>query len=385
MIKMMTAYTTEIDEIEDGLNEILSQIEPGSLRKNSVGILSCHFDFIEAGFIGKLREKLPFDIIGMTTMASANPFGINMYALSLAVLTSDDVVFETAVTAPLVPGNCREEIRAAYTGARNKLSGPPSMIIGILPYLRDLGGAELVRTIDDACEGTPFWGGVATNVDVSYENCPAFHNDSLEPGVLPMILMRGNVNPEYVLVSIPKKNIRENRGIITGSDGCNLKAVNGIPVLRYTESLGVSMLNSAAGVMPLMVYYEGTAEPVALGVHGVNGDGSLHCAGEMPQGAAIALGEISVEGILSTSGEAVKRVLQSGRKGGALMLPCVTRYMMLAPNQEGEMSLVSSMMKEGNMPFMLGYSCGEICPVRDESGKLQNRYHNYTFSACVLD
>jgi hypothetical protein len=385
MIQILTAYTTEVDEAEDALTEIFAQLDLGALKKNSVGILTCHFDFVETGFIGKLREKLPFDIIGMTTMASANPFGFNMYALSLAVLTSDEVVFETALTSPLTPANFKQEISAAYTGACEKLSGDPSMIIGIFPYLRELGGADLLRTIDSICKGTPFWGGIATNVDVNYENCPAFRNNCIEPGRLPMILMRGNVNPEFVLVSIPKKNIRENRGIITDSEGCNLKAVNGIPVLQYTESLGINMTKNAAGTMPLMLYYEGTAEPVALGVFTVNDDGSLSCAGEMPRGAAVALGEISAEGILSTATEAVKGVLQSGKKGGALILPCITRYMMLAPNQEAEMSLVSGMLKEGNVPFMLGYSCGEICPVRDESGKLQNRYHNYTFSACVFD
>ena len=385
MIQMLTAYTTEVDEAEDALAEIFARLDLGALKKNSVGILSCHFDFIEAGFIGKLCEKLPFDIIGMTTMASANHFGFNKYALSLAVLTSDDVVFETALTAPLVPDNCREEIRAAYTGAREKLSGAPSLIIGIFPYLRDLGGAKLVRVIDEICERTPFWGGIATNIEINYENCFAFRNNSLEPGALPMILMRGNVNPEFVVISIPKKNIRENRGLITDSDGCNLKAVNDIPILQYTESLGVTVKQNTAGILPLMVYYEGTSGPVALGIHSINDDGSLLCSGEMPRGAAVALGEISAEGILSTAAEGVKRVLESGRKGGALIFPCITRYVMLAPNQEGEMSLVSGMMKEGNMPFMLGYSCGEICPVRDETGNLQNRYHNYTFSACVFD
>ena len=385
MIQMMTAYTEEVDEVDDALAEIFGQIDTGKLKKNSVGLITCHFDFVEAGVIKALCEKLPFEVIGMTTMASANPLGCSMYALSLTVLTSDDVLFQTAVTKPLTRENFQQEIRAAYTDACGKLSGDPAMIIGILPYLRDLGGADLVRAIDTICKGTPFWGGIATNVDVSYESCLAFRSDSLEPGVLPMILMRGNVNPEFVVISIPKKNIRENRGIITDSDGCNLKAVNGIPVLEYTESLGVSMTKNAAGTMPLMVYYEGTAEPVALGVFTVNDDGSLSCAGDMHKGAAIALGEISPDGILSTTGEAVKRVLESGKKGGALMLPCITRYMMLAPKQEGEMSFVSGMMQEGNMPFMLGYSCGEICPVRDESGKLRNRYHNYTFSVCVLD
>jgi hypothetical protein len=241
------------------------------------------------------------------------------------------------------------------------------MIIGILPYLRELSGAEMVRTIDDICGGAPFWGSISTNVDISYEDCLAFRNNRLEHGVLPMILMQGDVNPEFVVISIPKKNIRERRGIITASDGCILKEVNGIPALQYAESLGVAIMKNATTVIPLMVYYEGTAEPVALGISSINDDGALLCAGEVPEGSAIALGEISGEGILSTTTEVVNRLLRSGRKGGVLMFPCVTRYLMLAPDQESEMSLVSNLMKKEGMPFMLGYSAGEICPVRDES------------------
>jgi hypothetical protein len=36
------------------------------------------------------------------------------------------------------------------------------------------------------------------------------------------------------------------------------------------------------------------------------------------------------------------------------------------------------------VPYMLGYSGGEVCPVPDESQKLRNRFHNFTFSICAF-
>jgi len=70
-----------------------------------------------------------------------------------------------------------------------------------------------------------------------------------------------------------------------------------------------------------------------------NDDGGLLCAGGMTKGASIAVGQITNESIMAT---------------GSVM------------------------------PYKAGYSGGEICPVRDESGVLQNRFHNFTFSACIL-
>ncbi|GHV93982.1 hypothetical protein AGMMS50293_03020 [Spirochaetia bacterium] len=384
MIQMMSAYTTEVDEVEDALTEILNQLDLAALKKNSVGLVTCHFDFTDTGFIHELRKKLPFDIIGMTTMASANQYGFDMYALTLTVLTSDDVTFETAITSPLGPDNYRERIAAAYNKTCGKLPGEPSMIIGFFPYLKMLSGAHMVTAFDEICRGTPLWGSLATNIDISYERCYAFRNSDDEQDALAMLLMYGPVDPEFIVVSIPKQNMRENRGIITGSDGCILKEVNGVPALKYFESLGITIMSNATTVTPLLVYYEGSSEPVALGVYTINDDGSLLCGGEMTKGASIAIGEISADGIIATTGEGLQRLLQSDRKNGALLLPCVTRYVMLAPNQIGEMELVAKTLKDGNLPYTMAYAGGEVCPVRDEAGVWRNRFHNYTFSALAF-
>jgi hypothetical protein len=380
---MMTAYTIEVDDVEQALAEIAGQIDSASLQKNSVGIVTCYTDFIESGIIGELHKQFSFNIIGMTTMASANQYGYDQYALSLTVLTSDDVEFETAFSNSLDSGNYPGQIALAYTDARGRMGGDPSMVITFFPYLENLNGADMLRVLDNACKGAPIWGSIATNI-ATFKRCHAFHNGDSGHNSMALLLMRGPINPEFVVVSIPEKNIRENRGIITGSDGCLLMEINGLPALQYLENIGIVLLPGAPTVTPFMVYYQGASEPVALGVYNVNDDGSLFCGGEMTVGAALTVGEISAGGILTTAEEAARRVIAAGRSGGALLLPCVTRCVMLAPNLTAEMQRVANIIG-GAMPYMLGYSGGEICPVKDESGVLRNRFHNFTFSACVFD
>jgi hypothetical protein len=382
---MITAQTTEVDEVEDALNEILGQIDLGTLEKNTVGLITCHFDFTDTGFIDELCRKLPFDVIGMTTMASANRHGYSMYALSLTILTSDDVIFETAIAGRLCPDDYREKIGATYSDTMRKLPGRPSLIITFFPYLNNLSGARMYRALDDICEGVPFWGSIATNTDVSYERCSVFRNGDVRQAGLVMALLYGPVDPEFVVVSIPTQNIQKIRGRITDSDGCVLKEINGIPVMKYLENIGVVIMKDASITIPLMVYHEGSSTPIAAAIYAVNDDGSLLCGSEMPKGASIAVGEITNEGIAATAVESVTRLLECGRRNGALILPCVTRYIMQAANHNGEIELIADRLENGKiMPYMVGYSGGELCPVRDESGILRNRFHGFTFSACVL-
>ena len=384
MIQMITAYTEEVDEIEDGINEILGQISTAALKKNSVGLVTCHVDFTNAGFIGELCNKLPFNLIGMTTMASANQYGRSMYGFSLTILTSDDEVFEAVTTGSLGSDDYYKKIETVYNDTVKKLPGKPSLILAFFPYIQDLSGALLHKSFDEICKGTPFWGSIATNQEVSFERCYAFRNNDVDKDSLAMILIHGQIDPEFIVVSMPAQNIGKNRGHITDSDGCVLKQINGIPAMSYLANLGVVVMKDSSITTPMMVYYEGSSDPVALGIYKVNDDGSVLCGGEMPIGASIAIGEITSEGILASTGEGMDQLLNSTKRNGALLLPCVTRYVML-PDHNDELELIANKMKAAEgMPFMVGYSGGELCPVMDEEGILRNRFHNFTFSACIF-
>ena len=218
MIKMITAYTEEVDEVEDGIAELIEQLDLGSLKKNSVGLVTCHFDFVDSEFIGELRKKLPFDLIGMTTLASSNQYGQSMYAFSLVVFTSDELVFQAAVAESLSTGDYQEKIKAAYSDAAGKLPGKPSMILTFFPYIKDVSGGSFHKNFDEICGGVPFIGSIATNVDISFDRCAVFCNDKASNDNLAMILMHGPVEPEFILVSLPAQNIRKNRGLITKSE-----------------------------------------------------------------------------------------------------------------------------------------------------------------------
>jgi hypothetical protein len=57
---------------------------------------------------------------------------------------------------------------------------------------------------------------------------------------------------------------------------------------------------------------------------------------------------------------------------------------MLGMNSEDELRAAVNRLGDAATPYHIGYSGGEICPVYAD-GKPRNRFHNFTFTACVFE
>lgn len=384
MITMYTARTSEIDEISDAINEIKSQIDFSSLKKNSGGIIFCHIDFIESGVVEALCKELPFNIIGMTSMASADEHGYSLFDLNLTVLTSDDVTFEVGMTNSINHDNYTSEIDTLYSDVRSRTDSDPAMIITFMPYIPDVAGYQVVGAMNESCHGIPMWGSITNNIDFNYETVDTICNGKVLRAGLAMMFLNGSVEPEFIVSSIPERNISNNRAIITKSEGAILREINDLPVLEYLANIGLVITKENITTTPIMVYYGDSEEPVALGFYTLFDDGSVLTGGEMPIGTSIAVGSIDSQGIFESAQEGLRQILECKDRQATLLLPCVTRYIMLSPDQESELRLIDEKLADTGSPFMMGYSGGEICPVSDQSGKYFNRFHNYSFCACIL-
>lgn len=385
MLKMYTAHTQEVDDPKIAVEELAKQIDMSKLLKNTIGIVTFHYDFGESGILEEISKKLPFQIVGMTTMAGAqSPGHHGVYSLFLTVLTSGDVQFSAGMTAPLTSANYKQEMAKTYKEARAKLPGDPNFIMTFAPYMPDLSGADITQGLDEAVGGIPCWGSLASGVGMVYEQCSTLFDGHIEQYALAMVLLYGNVEPEFIITSIPERNMRDSGGIVTESDGCVLKKINDMPLLEYLAQVGIAITNQNCTTLPFMVHFEGTKEPVAIGIYRLYDDGGALFGIQLPVGTKLVLSQIDVEGILETARTGVDKILVSKNKNGVFMCPCVTRYIMQAPDQDGEMRLVTEMLAGKGLPYVLSYSGGEICPVKDDSGKLRNRFHNYSFSSVTF-
>ena len=384
MVKMHVARTSEVDEFDIAIDEIKSQIDFSALKKNSGGIIFCHIDFVESGLVSELCDFLPFDVIGMTSMAGASERGYGLYDLTLTVLTSDEVSFNAGMTSAIDKNNYQNEIDVLYKNISSSVNEVPGLILSFMPYLRDVSGYEVVRAMDETVSGIPIWGSITNNIDFNYETVQTICNGKFNSAGVAMMFLNGPVEPKFIVSSIPERNISNNRAVITKSEGPILREVNDTPILEYLKNIGLIITKENITTTPLMVYYSGGEEPVALGFYTLFEDGSVLTGGEMPEGTSFAVGSIDGDGIFESTASGLSEILALSERQATLLLPCVTRYIMLSPDQEGELRLICEKLGASGLPFMMGYSGGEICPMSDTDGKLINRFHNYTFCACVL-
>ena len=384
MIDMYTARTSEIDEIEEAIDEIMDQIDLSLLKKHSGGLLYCHRDFIESGVVEAVCKELPFDVIGMTSMAAADEHGYGKYDLTLTVLTSDDVSFAGGMTNSIDSNNLKDEMGELYQSLCEKSGSEPSLIFTFMPHMNNVAGCEVVAALDEVCNGIPMWGSLTNSDNFNYETVQTIGNgESLATGVA-MLLVCGPINPKFFIHSIPERNIANARVMVTKSIGTRLYEINDQPVMEYLSKIGLVITEENVTTSPVMVYYENAEKPVALGFYSIFEDGSVLTGGEMPEGTQISIGSIDAPGIFETAEAGLSNILACEDRSVTLLLPCITRYIMLSPDQEAELKLIEEKLANTGKPFSMAYSGGEISPLAGPDGKLHNQFHNYTFCACVL-
>ena len=384
MIEMHTARTSEIDEIEEAISEIKSQIDFTALKKNSGGLIFCHIDFVDSGVVAALCEELPFNVIGMTSMAGADEHGYGLFDLTLTVFTSDDVTFEVGMTDSIGRDNYLKEIDDLYNQTRSRTGSDPAMIITFMPFIHEVAAYEVVAAMDASCHGIPMWGSITNSANFNYEIVSTICNGKDLRAGLAMMFLNGPVEPKFIVSSLPERNISNNRAIVTDSEGAILRRINDLPVMEYLANIGLVITKENITTTPLMVYYDEAKEPVALGFYTLLEDGSVVTGGEMPVGTSVSVGSIDAKGIFESAEDILKSILKYEDRQATLLLPCITRYIMLAPDQESELRLIHKKLSETESPFVMGYSGGELCPMPDLDGKYRNRFHNYSFCVCIL-
>jgi hypothetical protein len=379
MLNVINAWTEEIDEIDDAVEELLGQINVPSLKKNSVGLIGCYYEFITGGLIAALKEKLPFDIAGFTTMGVSAMNKYSQYALCLTVFTSDDISFSTSITAVAEDSGDRARLKAVWDEAA--AGGKPGLVIPLFPHTLKVSASSYLKDLDEISGGVQMFGTACCDFTMTHENAAVFKNTTSEKSGIALLCMRGPFKPEFNIVSMPTRNVQLQKATVTKSAGCVLHQANGMSFKDYVTTLGIEKLEDPTilATLPLSLDY-GDGKPVTVALFKINEDGSAFCGAEIPQGITFSIGSMDHASIMETANE-----MMDWARGErpVLLFSCVGRFLLLSPDNEDEMKLFAKKWEEGKKtPHALAYSGGEVCPVPGKDGALHNRYHNYTCVGC---
>lgn len=385
MIKMLTSYTYEIDDVDVAVEEILSQLNLAENQlKHSAGLLNCYTEFIESGVVRALCDALPFDVVGSSTLGIATGGEVGLMMLSLTVLTSDDISFSSASTASLSQEQAGP-IAEGYQRALAGHEGKPGMIITYTPLIEHVGGEVLVTNLNEAAEGVPIFGTIGCDHHPDYHETTALRNGEPCKEGMSMLLLWGDVHPRFLMIAISEEKMQKQKAIITASDGNVLQGINGMTVLAYLRTLGLMMGDGVEGMntIPFIVDYNDGSQPVARAIYMITDQGHAVCGADMPVDATLAIGTLEYEDVLATAAKVVSEASAQDDISGMLMFSCLSRCYILSADTTAELDRVRDIINPA-IPYHACYSGGEICPVYTEDGKTINRFHNFTYVICLL-
>ena len=385
-MRLLNACTLELDEPAIAISEILEQLDlENNALENSIGLLTCSYDFVESGMVKAICEALPFDVIGGTTLTNASNSDAGTMLLCLTVFTADDCQFSSAATGSLRE-SLEEEVCTAASKAKACLEGSPKMSVALFPMF-GVGGEIMLAALNSALTGLPIFGTVVCDHDTAeYSNSYTIYNGACFQDRLAFFLISGNVNPRFVVAATSEQNLRKQQAIITSSEGCIIKEINNITAREYFRSLGMTAGKGMEGMssVPFVVDYGDGSQPVARAIFGLSEDGSAVCGGYMPEGSTLYIGRMDEKDILLTAENSVKDLLKTENLNGIILFPCLGRNMVLVMDPMAEINLVTELIDD-KVPWHLAYSAGECCPVHyTDSTKLKNRFHNFTFIGCAI-
>ena len=385
-MKLLNAWTLEPDDPKIAVAEILGQLNlDDNAQKNSVGLLTCSYDFVESGMVKAVCEAIPFDVIGCTTLTNANNSEAGTILLCLTVFTADDCRFSVGVTNSLSE-DFESEISAVAKRAKADLGEEPKMSMALFPMF-GIGGEIMLGALDRALQDVPIFGTVACDHDTAeYSNSYTIYNGECFRDRLAFFLISGNVNPRFVVAATSEQNLRKQQAVITSSEGCLIKEINNMTARDYFKSIGMIAGKGIEGMssVPFVVDYGDGSQPVARAIFGLNEDGSALCGGYMPEGSTLYIGRMDEEDILLTAENSIKDLLKTDGLNGIILFPCLGRNMVLVMDPLAEVNLVQKLIGD-QLPLHLAYSAGECCPVYyAEDGRFANRFHNFTFIGCAI-
>jgi hypothetical protein len=383
MIKMLTAFTEEIDDVDAAVSELLGQLDLAHKRlANSLGIIHCYSDFVDSGVVKALSEKLPFDTVGSTTISASASSMLGEAGLSVTVLTSDDVQFVCGVSVP-VTDSVDAPLSELYGRITAALDGKPAMLMPFIPFLLNVGGDEFIEKLDSLSAGIPAFGTLAISNEPDYSRSYTLYNGESYLASMVLTALAGDAAPEFLSVSVNEENILKQKAVITGVKRNILETINNIPAVNYLESIGIVKGGEVSGLqaMPFIIYLEDGSLLIRACIGGT-GDGSLILCGAVPLNSSIALATMGFEDVISSTEAKVKEALAAAGDRGILMYSCAGRNWCLGMQPLAEHEKVKECL--GAAPYHFVYSGGEIFPSRLDDGRLVNHLQNDSLIICIL-
>ena len=394
MIKFYTAFTNQIDDAESAVREICGQLNTvENTLKNTIGIVHFYHEFSETGVCQAIIDALPFKTAGCVSSYSATDAQYSDIALTVTMITSDDVTFSIH-TIDSVDAKPKEQISNEVAALCSELciDEIPKMVMPFMPPLPHYGGDELVSVVNALPQPFPVFGTISFSTEESQGSNYVVGDGKLS-AAFSFIAFYGNIQPSFhITTAFAFDDSFGGVAEITESDGLMLKRINDKTALSYLKEIGiVTSDNLVAGstvwAVPAVLTYPNDVKVVRAFLEFVEGTEYIVSTGTMEIGTKIKFAFVDGEKTLASADKLINDLIVE-KKNNIIAYSCAARAWSLGAKFFSEAQVISNGAEKykavHNQPlnYSVAYSGGEICPVLDNEGRLVNSLHNYTLIAC---
>jgi hypothetical protein len=392
-----------MDDAEAAVGEFLDQLAAqGPLGKQSYGIVYCDVEMAHEAFMAAIKEKLPFEVIGCTSIANFDTQnGAQILSAVLVVLTGDDVSFGASLTGPLTPQNLRGELESAYKRAESSLGGRGKMMFLMPPFDNNVPLDEYVNMLSEFSGDTPIFGGLPSS-NMAEGDILMYADGRVFEDRAAIILIGGNVRPVFSVQNFLSE-ISEQKHIVTKADMNIVQTVEDMTFVDYLRHIGlpvdelIEQGDLAVYVSTPLKVYMGVDDdrdkiPIARTIKTLNpDDGSGVMFGEISENSAISIVTMKRQDIIDSCRMAMSEITEKMRESSAdgykyetlLCISCGGRYMVMGDDKDVEGEIIKENLPAG-VELSGFYAYGEICPTVVEGGRALNRMHNESIVMCAL-
>ena len=395
MIKSTTLFTYESDSPDDAWEEIEEQFkERIQLLSNTIGIIACNKEFIHNGITARIKKELPFPIIGVQTMTQAVNGEVDVFMLSVLVMTSDDVRFTHGEVDNVTPeGDAVSDIKAAIgksLGDARALGAEPKLLLAFVPFVPGVAGDSYIEMLNEVTDGLPVFGCVPCDETLSYEGLNTIGANACSANVMSYCVLSGNVEPKFFVAAGDLDRQFSHSGIVTKSNGNIIMEINHKTAFQYYKDCGLLSgdtpningleVHPAATVLN---YGQDDGIPVYRAVATATPEGYIIFGGNIYEGSTISHVGFSGDSVVNTTKKIINTLNGSKDVHTVLMFSCIARRIMCESNPTLEVEEAVNTIRP-DINFMFAYAGGEYGPTSVKDGRANNRFHNFTLVVCAL-
>jgi hypothetical protein len=387
MIKLLTAYTEEIDNVEAAVSSLLGQLAlKDNLQKNSVALIHCYYEFVDSGLVEELDRRLGIPTMGTTVVALSVPGHTGEMGLSVIVLTSDDIRFSSGISESGNSDEISKSIADVYKKVTEGFDSKPALLFAFPPLMsaKGFGGDVFIAELNNLLDGgIPVFGALpSTNETTNGEINQVFYRGKSYVSEMVLLAFYGDVNPLFYTVALTEKALNTKRGRITSSRLNIIESINDMPANKYAESIGLSTF-SLVETMPLVIHADDGSK-IFRACMEVLDNGSLRLTGIVPEKAEISFSFISDKDVVESTRKTIENIVKSKavENRSCLIYSCCSRFWVLGSNRWAEIDTIDSHISPN--PWCFAYIGGEPFPSMLPDGTVSNLLQNYSLTICVL-